>query len=78
QGPRPQGQGQRPQGQGQRPAQQGKPQQHSRPAAKQTADNRPARDGAAKPQRPQRPAREGAEVSGGDWTPDFLRRPARG
>lgn len=78
QGPRPQGQGQRPQGQGQRPAQQGKPQQHSRPAAKQTADNRPARDGAAKPQRPQRPAREGAEASGGDWTPDFLRRPARG
>lgn len=79
QGPRPQGQqGQRPQGQGQRPAQQGKPQQHSRPAAKQTADNRPARDGAAKPQRPQRPARDGADAASGDWTPDFLRRPARG
>eukprot|EP01092_Planopodium_desertum_P007638 TRINITY_DN3149_c0_g1_i3.p1 TRINITY_DN3149_c0_g1~~TRINITY_DN3149_c0_g1_i3.p1 ORF type:complete len:461 (-),score=170.14 TRINITY_DN3149_c0_g1_i3:735-2117(-) len=79
QGPRPQGQqGQRPQGQGQRPAQQGKPQQHSRPAAKQTAENRPARDGAAKPQRPQRPARDGADAASGDWTPDFLRRPARG
>ncbi|GGE49055.1 DEAD/DEAH box helicase [Niveispirillum cyanobacteriorum] len=79
QGPRPQGQqGQRPQGQGQRPAQQGKPQQHSRPAAKQTADNRPARDGAGKPQRPQRPARDGADAASGDWTPDFLRRPARG
>jgi len=78
QGPRPQGQGQRPQGQGQRPAQQGKPQQHSRPAAaKPHGDSRPARDGAAKPQRPQRPARENAEA-GGDWTPDFLRRPARG
>lgn len=77
QGPRPQGQGQRPQGQGQRPAQQGKPQNHSRPAAKPQADNRSANTGAAKPQRPQRPARDGGET-GGDWTPDFLRRPARG
>jgi ATP-dependent RNA helicase RhlE len=77
--PRPQGQGQRPQGQGQRPAQQDKPQQHSRPAAaKPHADSRPARDGAAKPQRPQRPARDGADAASGDWTPDFLRRPARG
>ncbi|MFY8092410.1 MAG: DEAD/DEAH box helicase [Niveispirillum sp.] len=79
QGARPQGNGPRPQGQGQRPAQPGKPQLHSRPAAaKPHTDSRPARDGAAKPQRPQRPARDTAEAGGGDWTPDFLRRPARG
>lgn len=75
---RPQGQGQRPQGQGQRPAQQGKPQQHSRPAAaKPQGDARPASPQAGKPSRPQRPARETTE-QGGDWTPEFLRRPARG
>ncbi len=78
QAPRPQGQGQRPQGQGQRPAQQGKPQPHSRPASKPQGENRPANASAAKPQRPQRPARDGGEASGGDWTPEFLRRPARG
>lgn len=75
---RPQGQGPRPQGQGQRPAQAGKPQQHSRPAAaKPQGEARPANPQAGKPARPTRPAREATE-QGGDWTPEFLRRPARG
>ncbi len=76
---RPQGQGPRPQGQGQRPAQPGKPQQHSRPAAtKPQGEARPANPQAGKPARPARPARETGADQGGDWTPEFLRRPARG
>ncbi|MFV3131791.1 DEAD/DEAH box helicase [Niveispirillum sp. KHB5.9] len=76
---------QQPRPQGQRPAQQGKPQQHSRPGGhgKPQGGDRPQGQKPAPKQgnRPQgqRPAREVTEAGGsGDWTPEFLRRPARG